>query len=59
MRVPDEGNVLADRMPILRCLRASPTTVQLVVGIWFPVARKGLPWSRLMEQERVIEQRCR
>lgn len=48
VRVQDEGNVLAGRVPVLRCLRASPTTVQLVVGIRFPLARKRLPWSQLM-----------
>lgn len=48
MRIQDEGNVLAGRVPVLRRLRASPTTVQLVVGIGFPVARKWFPRSQLM-----------
>jgi hypothetical protein len=58
VRVQKEGHFRAHQVSILRRLGARQPTVQPVVRIRFPVTRKRLAWSRLMQSQRVVKQ-CR
>ncbi|WP_435273034.1 hypothetical protein [Streptomyces parvulus] len=59
MCVEVERRVLASRVPVLRCSRASSVTVRPVVGVLLPVAIKRLPRSQLMQPEGMVKQWCR